>query len=300
MHQIKLMSRHQPSCAALAVGGSSHSSHRGAGTPARELSRLNGGQQCPTFWLAQENRVTQEMAGPGERDQVGIAEFPDAGISLLEGHAVRLPSLDLASRPGTLCAMRRAATGVSISNCVSMKIALSLMLLSACVALGDTPTIPLTPNESVSDFDYGDQIVEKFNALLKSDDMLKAQFAEFESEPKERAGGKYMGASATAFVLRRSIDVDFRDDLEDGGKLNYRQMVVVYYSFEEGYRRGMHVTSGVFAIFDLIGQQTFKKKSVDELIDHTVSASFKGFQTTLNAESDGADQSAAGVESHAK
>jgi len=180
-----------------------------------------------------------------------------------------------------------------------MKTILLLLLSFGSVALAEMPKIDLEPNEDDTlNFDYGDQLVEKFNALLKSNDAFKALFASFEKAPKERAGGRYLGHSTTPFVLHRSVNVDFQDS---GGKRGYEQTLVLYCSFTEGMRKGMQETSGVFAVFRVAGHQSFEHKGGDEfkLVAHTVTAQFEGFQQTLDAEQVSADQPASAVGSNA-
>lgn len=60
----------------------------------------------------------------------------------------------------------------------------------------------------------------------------------FESPSQERAGGRYLGCTATPLLLHHSEGVDFGGD---GGERNYKQTLVLYYSFGEGYRGGMEV-----------------------------------------------------------
>ena len=174
-----------------------------------------------------------------------------------------------------------------------MKAVILLLLGCATIAFGTPPEISLEPNKDGSR-DYGEQLVKKFNALLEEDKELKAQFADYEAAPKERAGGRYLGSEARPLLLHQSVDVDFRDS---GGNRNYTQTVVLYYSFGEGLHKGFEETSGVFAVFHLVGHQSYDHKGGEdfELVNHTVTAKFDGFRKTLNAEG-GADQPATAPE----
>ena len=157
----------------------------------------------------------------------------------------------------------------------------TLLLLFACVSLafGEPSEISLKPNQDYHK-DYGEQLIEKFSSLLESDKELKAQFEKFETAPKERAGGRYMGPAVRSLLLHRS------EDLNDEGNRNYTQKVVLYYSFREGFRKGMEETSGIFAVFQIAGHLTYAPKSSDdfEIVKHTVTAKFEGFRKTLEAE----------------
>jgi len=92
-----------------------------------------------------------------------------------------------------------------------------------------------------------------------------------------------MGATASTLRLHQSEQVDFGQDL---GKRNYKQTVVIYYSFAEGFRKGMESTSGVFAVFELTGNQSYKNPGNDnyKLLKHSIKATFQGFRKTLHAE----------------
>lgn len=92
-----------------------------------------------------------------------------------------------------------------------MKTALFLLMLIVGSSTAAEPVIVLTPKEEKEEYDddYGEQLLEKFSELLKKDSPLKEQFDELESEPKERAGGRYLGSSQSIFILHRSVDVDF-------------------------------------------------------------------------------------------
>lgn len=74
---------------------------------------------------------------------------------------------------------------------------------------------------------------------------------------------------------------------KQGSYRNYRQTVVIHYAFDEGFHKGRESTTGVFAIFELTGKQTYEyseKTEKWEISTHEVSAQFKGFSKTLNAD----------------
>lgn len=177
-----------------------------------------------------------------------------------------------------------------------MKAVILLLLITAPFAFGETVEFPLDPNMDDSR-DYGEQLVKKFNALLETNKDLKAQFAAYEAAPKERAGGRYLGAEARPLLLHQSVEVDFRSD---GGRRDYTQTVVIYYSFAEGFHKGMEETTGVFAVFHLASHQAYDHEGDGDfkLVEHTVNAKFAGFRRTLNAEQSGADQPATAPESN--
>lgn len=179
-----------------------------------------------------------------------------------------------------------------------MKTVILLLLAGATLALGKPPKIPLDPNKD-ENCDYGEQLILKFNALLEEDKDLKAQFAVFEAAPKERAGGRYLGSQASSLLLHRFEDVDFRDD---GGRRDYTQTIVLYYSFAEGFLKGIQEVSGVFALFHVVGHQSYDHKGGGDfkLVKHTVTAKFDGFRRTLNAEEADSAQPAANPESKAE
>jgi len=165
-----------------------------------------------------------------------------------------------------------------------MKTCILLLLAGATLALGKPLEIQLRPNKDYGDRDYEEQLIQKFNALLEGDKDLAAQFSAFEAAPKEQAGGRYMGYKARPLLLHQFVEVDFKDS---GGTQDYTQTVVLYYSFAQGFHRGMEETSGVFAVFHLVGQRLYDH---EDLVKHTVTAKFDGFRRTLNAEEDVADQ----------
>ena len=164
-----------------------------------------------------------------------------------------------------------------------MKAVIPILLAVATFAFGEPLEFALEPNDD-HNAEYGTQLLEKFNALLKSDMDLKARFEAFEVPPKERAGGRYLGFSGRPLLLHQSEDVDFRDD---GGRRDYTRTVVLYYSFAEGFHKGMQEASGVFAVFHLVGHQSYDHGGDGEfkLAKHSVTAKFDGFHKTLNAES---------------
>ncbi len=139
--------------------------------------------------------------------------------------------------------------------------------------------------------DYGEQLTTKFWEMIEANEDFRKKFDSFSQAARERSGGKYMGPEIQPLILKRSEEVDFRDT---GGWRKYAQTVALYCSFAEGFRKGMQVETGVFAIFEIEGEQTYDHKKGDdfELKDHKVTARFMGFQTTLTAEQYGADQPA--------
>jgi len=165
-----------------------------------------------------------------------------------------------------------------------MKTSLLLLLLASSMAFGKPPEIVLEPDPGDSP-DYGEQLMRKFNELLEKDEDLKKQFAVFEGPPKERAAGRYLGYSARPLLLHQYREAEFRDA---GGTRDYEQTLVLYYTFGEGFHRGMEEVAGVFAVFKLEGHQTYVHKADDsfELVKHTVSVRFTGFRKSLSADKD--------------
>ncbi|MGJ8655540.1 MAG: hypothetical protein ACSHX6_03740 [Akkermansiaceae bacterium] len=170
-----------------------------------------------------------------------------------------------------------------------MKLSIILIIASSIITIAKPLTITLEPNKEPDEAqneeensDYTPQLIKKFNTLLQENKELKTQFEAYEAGPKENAGGRYLGADARPLLLRQSENVDFNGE---GGTKNYKQTIVLYYSFGEGFRRGMEETTGVFALFTLTGQQLYDNKN-DKFIltKHTVTATFNGFQKTLNAD----------------
>ena len=166
-----------------------------------------------------------------------------------------------------------------------MKTPLLFLMLAVNCSFAVEPLIVLTPkSKEGEEYDYGEQLIEKFNLLLEKDSLLKEQFEELESAPKERAGGRYGGFSQSSFILHRSEDFNFG---RQGSFSNYRQTVVIHYAFDEGGRKSMMSTTGVFAIFHLTGKKMYnysEKTEKWEILTHEVSAKFKEFSKTLNAD----------------
>ena len=164
-----------------------------------------------------------------------------------------------------------------------MKAIITLLFASIALTVAKPETeIVLKPNKE-GDRKYGAQLIDKFNAILVTDMEQKVKFEAFEKPAKERGAGRYLGSSATPLILQESEVVDFRDI---GGKRDYTQTVVLYYSFSEGFHKGTEVKSGVFAVFNLVGHQRFSYEGDDKfkLLKHTVTAEFKGFQKTIHAQ----------------
>ncbi len=139
--------------------------------------------------------------------------------------------------------------------------------------------------------DYSQQLIARFWEIVKVNDTLKKEFDAYSQLARERSGGKYMGPEVQPLVLKRSEDVNFRDS---GGWRKYNQTIVLYCSFAEGYRKGMQIETGVFAVFEVKGHQTYDRNEGNgfKLKEHKVTALFKGFQTTLTAQPNGAGQPA--------
>lgn len=162
-----------------------------------------------------------------------------------------------------------------------MRTYLIAIVLATSTVYADEITIELEASREPEP-EYGGQLIAKFFGLLESNEELKTEFAKFEAGPMERAGGRYMGADASAFVLHRGEDVDFG---ADAGWRAYTQTLVIYYSFAEGYRKGMTADTGVFAVFEINGEENYVPKDDKfELKDATVTATFKGFTKTLEAD----------------
>lgn len=140
--------------------------------------------------------------------------------------------------------------------------------------------------------DYGAQIIEQFEKLLqkKGNEALKREFEAFEDKAVGKKGvdrsGKYMGIRTNSFVLHQSENVNFYGKVGDTAKREYTQTVVVYYSYHEGFRRGMEATKGVFATFEVRGNVSYEIQENDssKLLEHKVTATFQGFSKTLLAE----------------
>jgi hypothetical protein len=176
-----------------------------------------------------------------------------------------------------------------------MKIALSLLLASVTMVFAEPQIqISLQLNKE-GERDHSGQLIQKFNALLESNEDLKSQFAEFEKAPKERAGGRYSGYTTAPLLLHKYEDVDFGTDK---GRRSYTQKLVLYYSFPEGFHRGSMVTTGVFAAFSVTGEELFgNEKENHKFVTHTVKAKFEGFRKTINADQKDADQATSSPES---
>lgn len=133
-------------------------------------------------------------------------------------------------------------------------------------------------------------MIAKFWETLDENAELKAAFEKYSKVARERSGGRYRGPEIQPLVLRKSEDVDFQDS---GGWRKYAQTAALYFSFAEGLPQGRQAETGVFAVFEIEGKKTYNHKGDGdfELRDHTVSAKFSGFRTTLTAEQDAAEKS---------
>lgn len=142
---------------------------------------------------------------------------------------------------------------------------------------------------------YGEQLTAKFIEMIEVNQDLKKKFASFSHAARQRSGGRYMGPEIQPLVLKRSEEVDFRNT---SGWRKYEQTIALYCSFAEGFRKGMQVETGIFAVFEIEGKQTYNHKKDDDfdLKGHKVTAHFKGFKTTLTAEQGGAGQPATSPE----
>ncbi len=156
------------------------------------------------------------------------------------------------------------------------------ILLSAVPFLGAAEVkFELDPVDT-EEMNYGPQLVEAFGKLLEADSALRDQFHPFSSEARERSGGKYMGPRAISFTPHRGESVEFA---EKGGTREYWQTVVIYFSFEEGFRKGMEGVTGVFAVFELKGNVEHGpfENGDHAVLRHTVEARFEGFRDSLSA-----------------
>ena len=142
----------------------------------------------------------------------------------------------------------------------------------------------------ITNGDYTKQVIQKFAEVLEKSAELKKQFDAFETEAvgdEEERRGRYGGVSARGIVLHESEVVDFHARAGEFSTKDYTQTIVVHYSYNEGFRRGMESSSGVFAVFELKGAMIYKyveAKDDHELAGHKVNAIFKGFTKTLTAD----------------
>jgi hypothetical protein len=155
-------------------------------------------------------------------------------------------------------------------------IALFLTLAYVTANAADT-VIKLQPIKNFP-WDYGPQLIEKFTKLLTTDENLKKSFAKYEMI-NER-GGRYNGSTSQYLVLRSSSVHDLQ---ESGGMTDYKQTVVIYYTFPEGLHGGREMKDGVFAVFEISGKATFTHKEGDsyELLAQESSARFLGFRKSI-------------------
>lgn len=156
-----------------------------------------------------------------------------------------------------------------------MKAIMTLLIASVTLAFAEPQVvIDLEPNEEGEYHDYSDQLVEKFNAILESDELLKG-----------RVGGGSGGDKTAPRILQSYEDMSFDND---GGIWDYTQTLALYYSFPEGFHTGSQLINGVFAVFTIKGYRSYgqsycNKAEVYKVMEHTVTAKFEGFRTTLNA-----------------
>lgn len=162
------------------------------------------------------------------------------------------------------------------------------------LSLAQDVVIKLTPDKNNEpknrNGDYEQQIIDKFEQVLKKNAKLRQQFEKFENDAvgKEDGdrSGRYMGISTRHFVLFESEDVNFSVGVGEVATREYTQTVVVYYSYQEGYRKGMEAINGVFATFVVKGKERYEMQKDDKskLLDKNITATFKGFSKTLTAE----------------
>ena len=176
-----------------------------------------------------------------------------------------------------------------------MKMALPLLIASVTMVFAE-PQIEISLELSKEgERNHSGQLIQKFNALLESNEDLKSQFVEFEKAPEERTGGRYSGYTTAPLLRHKYEDVDFGTDK---GRRSYTQKLVLYYSFPEGFHRGSMVTTGVFAAFSVTGEELFgNEKENHKFVTHTVKAKFEGFRKTINADQKDADQATSSPES---
>lgn len=125
------------------------------------------------------------------------------------------------------------------------------------------------------------KVGEQFQNLLKTDKALSAEFEKLQEDAKERAGGRYSLGRPQFLVLPRSESVDFADQ---SGTREFKDVVVIYFPFSEGERRGRSVTDGTFVKFRVSGLINYEKSKDDFAVKTSnVVATFAGFSSSLNS-----------------
>ncbi len=175
----------------------------------------------------------------------------------------------------------------------TLLIAFSLLTLLSTSQAGDV-VLTLKPDTAEkpknANGDYTEQVIKQFEVVLTKSAILKKQFNQFETDAvgdEEERGGRYMGVAARGFLMHQSETVDFHSREGELSTCDYTQIIVVFYSYNEGFRRGMESVDGVFAIFEVKGAKKFKHVEASDdhkQVEHKVTATFKGFTKTLGAE----------------
>jgi len=125
------------------------------------------------------------------------------------------------------------------------------------------------------------QLLKKFTTLLEKDAKLKAEFEKIQAAAQERGGGRYGLGEPQILVIPRLETAEFRAS----GVRTFHDTVIIYYPFVEGFRGGMMVTDGTFAVFQLKGKIDYKAAEGDqfEVTTALVKAKFDGFQKSIQA-----------------
>lgn len=156
-----------------------------------------------------------------------------------------------------------------------------LLLLAPCCLFADEPrTFNLNYEEGES-ADYPSQIQTQFKKLLDSDKSLAKEFEKFEAPPPENARGRYINEPTIQVIkLRESEHVDFGDS---GGTKEFEMTIALYYQFSQGFHRGRATSSGFFALFNIVGNLSYRHLDNDEfeLTKSLVNAKFEGFTRNL-------------------
>lgn len=138
--------------------------------------------------------------------------------------------------------------------------------------------------------DYTEQVIKQFEMVLTKNALLKKQFNQFETDAvgdEEERGGRYMGVAARGFLMHQSEVVDFHAREGELSTCDYTQTIVVYHSYNEGFRRGMESVDGIFAVFEVKGAKKFNHVEASDdhkLVEHKVTATYKGFTKNLGTE----------------
>jgi hypothetical protein len=166
---------------------------------------------------------------------------------------------------------------------ISVLSALAMAMAVSSPLCAEPPILKLEYQEDAEDSNelFPKQIQTAFAKLLSTDPELAKEFKKFEAPPEQGGLGRYPGKPEVfPIILDRDQGANFQ---QSGGKRYFVMKVALFYRFDNGHSDGMATTSGLFALFSIDGNVTYKMTEDEKfkISGAEVIAKFEGFSRTL-------------------